>query len=354
MNNTVAWEYPWLQNVLDSLKRSHQGSALAHAYILGGTRGLGKKQIAIEIAAFLTCVKPSTEGPCGACKSCQLNATANHPDVLYLAPKEPGKALTVDQIRRLSDYVHVSSHAGGARVAVLAEADKMNSSASNALLKTLEEPHESTYLFLVTDSPGLLSPTIRSRCQRLTLPTPSLAVSLAWMRTSKGSEFDDQHAISCLKASGGSPLLAMEMLLDESLPNRQVLEREFISCLTGKSHPESLLAALSKSEPVTAIEQILSTTALCAKLMLLSTTEANDTSSDSGGLAPSPIWSQFIDRVNTSDAEENARRRALLGNRLVRLYDEIEKARRQLYSPSNPNSKLLLESLCWLTSRALK
>ena len=63
---------------------------------------------------------------------------------------------------------------------------------------------------------------------------------------------------------------------------------------------------------------------------------------------------QFIAQISAVDAGENTRRRALLGNRLVRLYDEIEKARRQIGSPTNPNTKLLLESLCWLTSRALK
>ena len=357
MNNANAWEFPWLQNLLESLQRSQNEGALAHAYIISGARGLGKEQIAIAIAAFLTCEAPSPRGPCGECKGCRLSTTGNHPDVLLLAPKEPGKALTVDLIRKLSDYVHVSSHAGGARVAVLAAAHKMNSSASNALLKTLEEPQESTYLFLVTDSPGLLSPTIRSRCQRLSLPTPALAVSLEWMRKLCGGEFDEAIATSCLKATVGSPLLAMDMLTDESLPSRQALERAFVACLTGISTPESLLAALMLAEPVTAIEQILSTTAHYAKLMLDTNQQADGGAIDTavlGGLVSNSTWAQFIEQISAVDADENTRRRALLGNRLVRLYDEIEKARRQIDSPNNPNSKLLLESLCWLTSRALK
>ena len=357
MNNANAWEFPWLQNLLESLQRSQNEGTLAHAYIISGARGLGKEQIAIAIAAFLTCEAPSPRGPCGECKGCRLSTTGNHPDVLLLAPKEPGKALTVDLIRKLSDYLHVSSHAGGARVAVLAAAHKMNSSASNALLKTLEEPHESTYLFLVTDSPGLLSPTIRSRCQRLSLPTPALAVSLEWMRKLCGGEFDEAIATSCLKATGGSPLLAMDMLTDESLPSRQALERAFVACLTGVSTPESLLAALMLAEPVTAIEQILSTTAHYAKLMLDTNQQADDGAIDTavlGGLVSNSTWAQFIEQISAVDADENTRRRALLGNRMVRLSDEIEKARRQIDSPTNLNTKLLLESLCWLTSRALK
>ena len=359
MNNANAWEFPWLQNLLESLQRSQNDGTLAHAYIISGARGLGKEQIAIAIAAFLTCEAPNPQGqgPCGECKGCRLNATGNHPDVLLLAPKEPGKALTVDLIRKLSDYVHVSSHAGGARVAVLASAHKMNSSASNALLKTLEEPHESTYLFLVTDSPGLLSPTIRSRCQRITLPIPALEVSLEWMRKLCGGEFDEALATSCLKAAGGSPLLAMAMLTDESLPSRQALERAFVACLTGIATPESLLASLMLAEPITAIEQILSTTAHYAKLMLDTNQQADDGAIDTavlGGLVSNATWAQFIEQISAVDADENTRRRVLLGNRLVRLYDEIEKARRQIDSPTNPNTKLLLESLCWLASRALK
>ena len=357
MNDANAWEFPWLQNLLESLQRSQNEGTLAHAYIISGARGLGKEQIAIAIAAFLTCEAPSPRGPCGECKGCRLSTTGNHPDVLLLAPKEPGKALTVDLIRKLSDYVHVSSHAGGARVAVLAAAHKMNSSASNALLKTLEEPQESTYLFLVTDSPGLLSPTIRSRCQRLSLPTPALAVSLEWMRKLCGGEFDEAIATSCLKATGGSPLLAMDMLTDDSLPSRQALERAFVACLTGVSTPESLLAALMLAEPVTAIEQILSTTAHYAKLMLDTNQQADDGAIDTavlGGLVSNSTWAQFIEQISAVDADENTRRRALLGNRMVRLSDEIEKARRQIDSPTNLNTKLLLESLCWLTSRALK
>jgi hypothetical protein len=177
------------------------------------------------------------------------------------------------------------------------------------------------------------------------------------MRKLCGGEFDEAIATSCLKATVGSPLLAMDMLTDESLPSRQALERAFVACLTGISTPESLLAALMLAEPVTAIEQILSTTAHYAKLMLDTNQQADDGTIDTavlGGLVSNSTWAQFIEKISAVDADENTRRRALLGNRLVRLYDEIEKARRQIDSPTNPNTKLLLESLCWLTSRALK
>ena len=149
----------------------------------------------------------------------------------------------------------------------------------------------------------------------------------------------------------------MDMLTDESLPGRQALERAFVACLTGIATPESLLASLMLAEPITAIEQILSTTAHYAKLMLDTNQQADDGAIDTavlGGLVSNATWAQFIAQISAVDADENTRRRALLGNRLVRLYDEIEKARRQIGSPTNPNTKLLLESLCWLTSRALK
>lgn len=319
---------PWLLPAWSSLLAKAEAGTLAHAYIVDGARGLGKLAFARRLAATLSCLEPTAQGGCGHCKSCALNASDTHPDVMLLAPKEPGKGLTIDLIRSLGNYAQRSSHAGGARVAVLAEAHTMNINAANALLKTLEEPQQATYLFLVTDQPGLLSPTIRSRCQKISIPRPNESDALAWLQHAATKGIDKQKALECLKAAGGGPLFALELMEGDTLTLRARVDDAFAEVLSGRAQPEDLLAALSALEPIHAAEQLLSAAAAQAKRLLL---------------------------ANQDDSEsEAAEARAIQAGRVLKLAEECELARRQLASASNPNPRLVLESLSWLTSRALR
>lgn len=343
MNETSAM-LPWLTAPFAELSQKLASGTLAHAYILAGPKGVGKLRLAQKFAGSLICESLDQGHACGQCKGCLLEASGHHPDSLLLAPEAPGKAFTIDLIRSLSAYAQRSSHAGGARIAILADAHAMNVSAANALLKTLEEPQQATYLFLVTDQPGHLSATIRSRCQRLFVGVPTQQESLEWLRGEQGEGFVLEDAESCLSVAGGAPLYALDLLQTDTLPLRRVVERTWVGVLLGRAEPSELLSALSALEPSAAVQQLLYCAGRAAKAVLSPTAQHDRIA---GG-----HFGAIAEWVNSLPDPVTAR--AKLGSRSLKLYEEIEVARRQLSSSSNPSPRLILESLSWLTSRAFK
>lgn len=159
---------PWLAPVAQQWLQQRQQGRLGHALILQGPEGVGKGQLADWITRQLLC---ETGNGCGLCKGCQLLAAGHHPDHYELAPE--GQQIKVDAVRQLITQLTGTAHQGGARVAVLREAQRLNQASANALLKTLEEPPAGVHLILVVGPGQPLLPTIVSRCQRLIVPMPT-------------------------------------------------------------------------------------------------------------------------------------------------------------------------------------
>jgi DNA polymerase-3 subunit delta' len=136
-----------------------------------------------------------------------------HPDLRVLQPEEdknkPGKFrknIAVEQVRELIDFLSMTSHQGGAKVAIIAPAQTMNRNTANCLLKTLEEPATDNYLILVAESVSGLPATIISRCHRIRVPQPKSQVAINWLNGSDAKV--DWH--SALELSAGAPLAALE------------------------------------------------------------------------------------------------------------------------------------------------
>jgi DNA polymerase III subunit gamma/tau len=150
-------------HVKDVLVAALQRSRIGHAYLFSGPRGVGKTTTARLLAMAVNCEnKDPAKRPCGVCESCQLVRSGNHPDVTEL---DAASNNSVDDIRDLREKVRLSSMRGGKRVWVLDEAHMLSRAASNALLKTLEEPPDNLVFILATTEPEKLPPTILSRCQ---------------------------------------------------------------------------------------------------------------------------------------------------------------------------------------------
>ena len=142
-----------------------------------GPSGVGKKTLAVSLAARLHC-SASEQRPCLACSSCLKIQGRNHPDTLIIdrewveitmknAKKRYNpRVITIDVSRALVREAQYMPFESEHRIFILDDIDKLNSSASNALLRTLEEPLATTHFVLVTAHPELLLPTILSRCQR--------------------------------------------------------------------------------------------------------------------------------------------------------------------------------------------
>lgn len=219
-----------------------------HALLFHGLAGTGKVDFARHLARGMLCESPLEDGqPCGQCVACTWLAQGNHPDYRVVCPENlaaenPGaagsvvgdaaadagdasgdkdgkktktlsKEIKIEQIRSLLDFCSIGSHRGGARVVVLYPAEALNVAASNALLKTLEEPAPGVYFLLVTQRIDRLLPTVISRCRQWPLSTPAPAAARAWL-AAQDIEGGDKAAAQALAEAGGAPLQALDILRD--------------------------------------------------------------------------------------------------------------------------------------------
>jgi DNA polymerase-3 subunit delta' len=162
--------------VLKMLKNSLLKHRVAHAYLLEGIRGTGKKEIALLITKALFC-NSLLEGfkPCETCHNCRRINSGNHPDVHKVEPD--GLSIKKQQIQDLQEEFSKKGVESSRKVYMISDADKMSVSAANSLLKFLEEPNSQTTAFLLSEQPQQLLPTILSRCQILSFkPLSPLAM----------------------------------------------------------------------------------------------------------------------------------------------------------------------------------
>ncbi|MCX8004947.1 MAG: DNA polymerase III subunit delta' [Burkholderiaceae bacterium] len=216
---------------LQALRARH-----AHAILLHGPAGIGKKGLALDLAAAILCEMPAEDGrACGRCTGCRLTDSRNHPDLRVVVPDrlawlrpesidedaeegmperpaEEGSGrlsgeIGVDDVRALGDLLDLTTHRGGHRVVVLTPAESMTADAANALLKMLEEPPPRTQFILTSDRLDDVLPTIVSRCVLVRIGLPPRALALPWLQAHGVHDAD-----TALAEAGGAPLPALPQL----------------------------------------------------------------------------------------------------------------------------------------------
>jgi DNA polymerase-3 subunit gamma/tau len=150
------------QHVTRTLANAIQSNRVAHAYIFSGVRGVGKTTAARILAKALNCAKGPTAEPDNTCDSCREISAGTSLDVLEI---DAASNRGIDQIRELREMVRYAPAASRYKVVILDEAHQLTDEASNALLKTLEEPPERVVFILATTQPEDLVDTIKSRAQ---------------------------------------------------------------------------------------------------------------------------------------------------------------------------------------------
>jgi DNA polymerase-3 subunit gamma/tau len=150
------------QHVTETLGNAIRNNRVAHAYIFSGARGVGKTTAARILAKALNCVNGPTPEPCGVCDSCKEIAAGSSLDVIEI---DAASNRGIDQIRELREMVRYAPAASRSKVVILDEAHMLTGEASNALLKTLEEPPDRVIFVMATTEPENLADTIRSRSQ---------------------------------------------------------------------------------------------------------------------------------------------------------------------------------------------
>ena len=150
------------RHVTQTLENAIRQNRLAHAYIFCGTRGVGKTTTARILAKCLNCVNGPTATPCNVCEACRGITAGSTLDVIEI---DAASNRGIDQIRELREMVRYAPAAGRYKVVILDEAHQLTDEASNALLKTLEEPPDKVVFILATTQPEDLADTIKSRAQ---------------------------------------------------------------------------------------------------------------------------------------------------------------------------------------------
>lgn len=232
---------PWQQRVLDGALAALAEGRLGHALLFCGPAHMGKLAVATALARRLLCATPGPDGlACGQCRGCRLFAAGTHPDLKQVSFETNEKTgnlrseIIVEQMRGLSEWFSLTPQMGGAQVALIQPADALNPAAANALLKTLEEPARDRYLLLVTDRPGRLVATIRSRCQRMEFRPPGGDEARAWLAAQGHSE----PALSqALQAASGHPGLAADWLAGGGLALREAVRDALERIGAGRASP---------------------------------------------------------------------------------------------------------------------
>jgi DNA polymerase-3 subunit delta' len=254
--------FPWQETPWTQLQQLR--ARMPHAILFHGAAGIGKAGFIEHFAKSLLCENAAADGhACGACVSCGWFDQQNHPDYRRVRPealeddpvgegeegeegkkaaktKAPSKEIKIEQIRSLADFMNISTHRQGLRVVVLYPAEALNMPASNALLKTLEEPPPGTVFLLSSNSLDRLLPTILSRCRKFVLPMPGHDEALAWLKAQGVADAD-----SWLREQGGAPLAAMAQAESGSREDMDAL-------LQVLAHPsvEAALRAADKMQKV--------------------------------------------------------------------------------------------------------
>ena len=237
---------PWQQSLwLQLTERVLQQQSLPHALLAAGMQGMGKRAFVWRLVAWLLCRERDSHptGACSTCESCQWLRSGTHPSLQVLPlvsmplsaehadnkekssstakDKKSSKTASstifktkIDDIRALQPFIYQGGQ--GMRICVLDHAEKMTIAAANALLKTLEEPQSQVHLFLISDAPAQLLPTIKSRVQQLALQTIEPAIAVDYVTSELGHTINREavgtDAIhQLIQLANGAPLAAIAL-----------------------------------------------------------------------------------------------------------------------------------------------
>jgi DNA polymerase-3 subunit delta' len=202
------------------LQRTIERGKIPSSYLFAGESGIGKKSTAINLAKTVNCLKAADSedipvDSCDACSSCKKIDAGVHPDYLLVSPE--GGKIRIEEIRPVDNRLSLKPFEGRIKIVIIDDADTMNVFASNAFLKTLEEPPKDSLIILVSSKPDNLPDTIRSRCSRINFTPLSYEASQRVIQRAIGQEENTPSELSTImRLSLGRPGLVLSgELLEE-------------------------------------------------------------------------------------------------------------------------------------------
>jgi DNA polymerase III subunit gamma/tau len=204
------------EHVVQALTNAIERGRLHHAYLLAGTRGVGKTTIARILAKSLNCVNGVTASPCGICPACLDIDAGRFVDLLEL---DAASNTGIDNMREILDNARYAPTVGRYKVYLIDEVHMLSKAAFNSMLKTLEEPPEHVKFVLATTDPQKIPVTVLSRCLQFNLkalPPTKIIARLAEILRAEDIAFDDAALLSIAHAARGSMRDALS-LLDQAI-----------------------------------------------------------------------------------------------------------------------------------------
>lgn len=215
------------------LQRSLARGRLGHAYLFTGDQLEELETLARTLAKTLNCQNPVTTNGvatdcCDDCLNCKKIENKNHADIHWARPESKSRIISVDQTRELTREIQLKPTEAGYKIAIIAGADRLNTQAANAFLKTLEEPPPKSVLILLSTEPSRILETILSRCLRLNFTAESARVLSAeqayWLQQ-----------FSSAAAGGQKSLFGRYRLLDSLLQHLNTLRARVDETLSTRS-----------------------------------------------------------------------------------------------------------------------
>ncbi len=212
----MSWNLLGHETAIQFLQIHSQTENLRHAYLITGAEGVGRETLALAFVKALNCINPPSKGNfCGECQPCRQIEAQAYPDLSILRVAEGARELKIEQIRTMQQSLSLAPYQSKYRVVLIPDFQRATMGASNALLKSLEEPPSRAILILTADARESLLETIASRCE---------VVRLRSMRIyDLAKELQERHTLSDVESrklaqlSGGRVGMAMHYLRDEDL-----------------------------------------------------------------------------------------------------------------------------------------
>ena len=293
------------------IARAIERGSLPPTLLFAGPPGVGKWAVARATAQSVNCLDPvrPAEGlatdACGKCKSCDRIARGVHVDVISLEPDDRA-SIKIDEVRDVLSRTGYRPFEGRRRVVLIREADTLETASQNSLLKSLEEPPPGTMFILTTAVPGVLLPTVRSRCMRLRFGRlTSTEVATALTRDHEYSDTDAREAAPLADGSIGQAL----SLIDNDLEMFRELAIGLLQHAAGRADTQSRVQAASTLHTGgSKKERTREDVAIVLRLMasMLRDLEAINAGADRAVLA-NPLLTGDLEALARSYAGERAR-----------------------------------------------
>ena len=318
---------PWQKEQWQRWLEMRQRKRIPNALLLDGIGDIGKALFARAVVEHLLCDNGHGEQKaCGRCRSCEMNRLRTHPDLMDIRPIKERGPIGIDRIRDALEFLTSASHQSSWRCVIMDPAEAMNVNAANALLKNLEEPGAKTLFALVSDNPGWLPATIRSRCSKLAFYPPDSSLAREWL-TQQAAD------ATLLDISGGRPLRALRLSADSEACRERLARLESGWCgLLNDEHSSLEIAGQWKdSDPMEILDWMGETLLGALKWRV----------------APALL------ELSREDLSRRTGER-LPEEELFVIWNDLLQARRRLIAQTNPNPELLLGDLLAQTAAAAR